>query len=116
MFTRGVRGATTVANNNKDEILTATQELLTEIVKKNDLQIDDIASIIFTTTPDLNAEFPAQAARKLGWQNTSLLCAREIDVPGALEKCIRVLLHVNTAKKQSEIINVYLKEAVNLRR
>ncbi|OGC23674.1 chorismate mutase [candidate division WOR-1 bacterium RIFOXYB2_FULL_42_35] len=116
MFTRGVRGATTVANNTKEEILAATQELLAEIIEKNNIEIADIASVVFTTTADLNAEFPAQAARKLGWEDTALLCAREIDVPGSLQKCIRVLLHVNTNKKQSEVVNVYLKEAVNLRR
>ena len=116
MFTRGIRGATTVANNSKEEIVTATKELLLEITKQNSFEIEDIASVVFTVTDDLNAEFPAVAARQLGWQDAALLCAKEIKVPESLVKCIRVLLHVNTEKRQKEIKNIYLKEAVNLRR
>lgn len=112
----GIRGATTVANNNKDEILAATEELLSEIQKRNQLLVPDIASILFTVTADLDQEFPAQAARKIGWDDTPLLCAREINVPGSLPKCIRVLLHVNSEKKQADLVHVYLKGAVDLRR
>ena len=115
MFIRGIRGATTVSLNNKEEIIAATAELLAEIVKQNNINVEAIASIIFTTTPDLNAEFPAQAARLLGWQDTPLLCAGEIAVPGSLKNCIRVLLHVNTDKKPQELQHIYLKEAVILR-
>lgn len=116
MPVRGIRGATTVKNNAKEEIVAATKELLAEILKKNDFKIDDVASVVFTTTKDLNAEFPAVAARELGWEITPLLCASEIDVPKSLAKCIRVLLLVNTDQTQKKIKNVYLKEAVNLRR
>lgn len=116
MFTRGLRGATTVANNSKAEILTATKELLIEMVKANDLKTEAIASIILTLTADLNAVFPAEAARELGWNDTALLCAREIEVPGSLPKCIRVLMHINSTQEQKDLRHVYLKEAVNLRR
>ncbi len=116
MQLRGIRGATTVKKDSKEEIISATRELLQEMVKFNDLNIDDIASIVFTTTKDLKAEFPAVAARALGWKDTPLLCAREIDVPKSLSKCIRILMHINTSKKPSEIKHVYLNEAINLRR
>lgn len=116
MTIRGVRGATTVKENSKEEILAATKELLTEILKANQFKVDDIASIFFTVTNDLNAEFPAAAARELGWNDTALLCSTEISVPASLPKCIRVLLHVNSSKPQKDINNIYLKDAVNLRR
>ena len=116
MKIRGIRGATTVKNNDKKEIIAATKELLQEIVAANKLKIEDIASIVFTTTQDLNAEFPAVAAREIGWADTPLLCAKEIDVPGSLAKCIRVLLHVNSEAEQKDLKHIYLKEAVNLRR
>ncbi|MBU0671722.1 MAG: chorismate mutase [Candidatus Margulisbacteria bacterium] len=113
---RGIRGATTVEKNAKAEILAATKELLTEIQRVNELQIEDIASIVFTVTQDLDAEFPAAAAREMGWQITPLLCNLEINVPGSLPKCIRVLLHVNSQKPQVEIKHSYLRAAVGLRR
>lgn len=116
MAVRGVRGATTVSINSKDKIMSATKELLAEIIKANQFKVEDIASIFFTVTKDLNAEFPAAAARELGWNDTALLCSTEIDVPKSLTKCIRVLLHVNTSKPQKDIKNIYLKDAVNLRR
>ncbi len=116
MSIRGIRGATTVANNNKEEIIAATRELLSEIEKKNQLKIEEIASVIFSTTKDLNAEFPAAAARELGWNETPLLCTCEIDVPKSLPTCIRILLLVNSDKKQNEMKHIYLREAVNLRR
>lgn len=113
---RGIRGAVTSESNTREGILAATKELLSEIVKSNQLNIEDIASIIFSVTKDLNVEFPAVAARELGWNETPLLCTCEVDVPESLPKCIRVLLHVNSDKKQEEMKHIYLKEAVNLRR
>ncbi len=115
MYCRGVRGATTVEENTAEAILTATKELLSLIVEANDLKSEDIASAIFTTTPDLTAAFPAQAAREMGWHNVALLDAQEIPVPGSLDKCIRVLIHWNTEKSPAEIKHVYLKGAQFLR-
>lgn len=112
---RGIRGATTVENNDAVEMLRETEKLLVEIIEKNRLKEDDIISIIFTVTNDLNAAFPAVAARNLGWTSVALMCTNEINVPGSLEKCIRVLLHVNTDKRNSEIKHVYLNNATVLR-
>ncbi|MCX8124073.1 MAG: chorismate mutase [Spirochaetes bacterium] len=112
---RGVRGAITVDANTKEEILQRTEELLRAIVTINKIQIDDIASAIFTVTDDVNAEFPAVAARNLGWLHIPLLCSREIPVPGSLGMCVRVLLHINTDKRQDEIVHVYLRDAKKLR-
>ncbi|MCU0640543.1 MAG: chorismate mutase [Candidatus Margulisbacteria bacterium] len=113
---RGIRGAITVTHNDKAEILAATKELLQKMVADNALVIDAIATAVFTATPGLNAEFPAVAAREIGWNDTPLLCTQEIAVPGGLPNCIRILLLVNTDKKPQEIKHVYLREAVNLRR
>jgi chorismate mutase len=115
MYCRGVRGATTVDHNDQAEILAATSELLLLIMSKNDLLVEDIASVIFTVTEDLDAVFPALAARQMGWNEVALLCMREIPVPGSLGKCIRVLLHVNTSRSASELQHVYLRGAVSLR-
>jgi chorismate mutase len=117
LYCRGIRGATTVERNDREEILAATKELLQLIIEKNELNKDDIASAIFTTTNDLDAEFPALAARStaIGWTDVALICAREIPVPGSLSKCIRVLLHVNTTRTNAEIQHVYIRGAVNLR-
>jgi len=115
IYCRGIRGATTVEYNNREEILSATTELLQLLIEKNDLHPDNIASAIFTVTDDLDADFPAVAARRLGWTETALMCAREIPVPGSLRKCIRVLIHVNTTRSAAEIQHVYLREAVSLR-
>ncbi|HTI13544.1 MAG TPA: chorismate mutase [Dictyobacter sp.] len=115
MYCRGIRGATTVKHNDREEILAATKELLLVLIEKNDLKAEDIASAIFTLTADLDAEFPAVAARGLGWTETALMCTREIPVPNSLGKCIRVLIHVNTTKSAGEIQHVYLREAVTLR-
>lgn len=112
---RGIRGAITVADNTAEEIFRGTKELLTTMVEANGLQTEDIASIFLTTTPDLNADFPASAARDLGWTLVPLLCAREIDVPTGMKKLIRVLMHVNTVKTQAEIKHQYLGEAGSLR-
>jgi chorismate mutase len=115
MFCRGVRGATTVAENTREEILTATRQLVALMVRRNEIDRRDVASAIFTTTPDLDAEFPALAARQLGWLDVPLLCSHEMAIPGSLSRCIRVLVHWNTDKPQSEIQHVYIREAEKLR-
>ena len=117
MPVRGVRGAITVDTNSKAEILQATRELLEEVIDRNQLiDFSEIVSAIFTTTPDLNACFPAEAARELGMGSVPLLCASEINVAAALPNVIRILLHVNTEKHQTEMIHVYLREAQSLRK
>lgn len=115
MATRGVRGATTVARNDRDDILAATTELLEVIVRLNGLRSEDVAYVWFTVTEDLDAEFPAFAARELGWTEVPLMCGREIPVPGALERCIRVLVSWNTAKSQREVRHAFLRGAKELR-
>ena len=115
MTVRGVRGATTADDNSRSAILNATSELLEEIVDRNDIEVDDIASVLFTTTADLNAEFPAAAAREIGWGNVALMCSHEMSVPNALNRCIRVMLLINTEKSAKDIKNVYLKDAIGLR-
>lgn len=115
MLVRGIRGATTVSANTREAILEATKELLTAMLQANEIQVDSIASAIFTATPDLNAEFPALAARQMGWTNVALLCGHEMSVPGSLPRCLRVLLHVNTDKPASQIRHVYLRGARVLR-
>ena len=115
MYCRGIRGATTVERNQREEILTATTELLELLIARNDLRAGDVASAIFTVTGDLDAEFPALAARMLGWSEVALMCMREIPVPGSLPMCIRILLHVNTERSAGEINHIYLRGAVNLR-
>ncbi len=112
---RGIRGATTVAEDTAAAILEATEELVREIVASNAFAAEDVASALFTVTPDLRAEFPAAAARRMGWTMVPLLNFTEIGVPGRLERCIRVLIHVNTERAQSEMVHVYLREAVALR-
>ncbi|MCD6358404.1 MAG: chorismate mutase [Dehalococcoidia bacterium] len=115
MWCRGIRGATTAEHNTKEAILEASKELLQEIVTVNEIDIDSITCIIFTTTPDLNDTFPATAARQLGWSNTALLCTHEIDVQGSMPMCIRVLVLFNTEKQASEIQFVYLRGTEILR-
>jgi chorismate mutase len=115
VWCRGIRGAITVSDNNKDSIGTATKELLQKMVKVNDVDVDDVACILFTTTSDLNAAFPAAAARELGWTRVPLLCGHEMNVPGSLSGCLRVLVLFNTDKKNEELVHVYLKGAVALR-
>jgi chorismate mutase len=110
-----VRGATTVERDTAEDILEATRELLEELIQRNDIQPEDVASAIFTTTPDLTAEFPALAARQLGWHDVALLCGHEMSRPGALGRCIRVLIHLNTTRSAAEIEHVYIRGAVNLR-
>ena len=115
MLVRGVRGATTVENNTRDEILTATRQLFALMIRLNGIEKEYVASAMFSVTTDLNAEFPALAARQLGWLDVPLLCTYEIDVTGSLKKCIRILINWNTEKAQSDIKHVYIKDAVRLR-
>ncbi len=112
---RGVRGATTVTANERETILGATKELLDQVVRRNGIAPADVASVWFTVTPDLDAEFPALAAREIGWTDVPLICSREIPVPGALGLCIRVLIHWNTDRAQSDIRHVFLHGARALR-
>ena len=115
MACRGVRGATTAQSNSRDDILAATRQLVALIIRRNGIDPVDVASATFTTTTDLDAEFPALAARQLGWLDVPLLCGHEINVPGSLRLCVRVLVHWNTDKSQSEVNHVYIKEARRLR-
>ena len=115
MLTRGVRGATTVEANTPEAILEATRELLAAMLKANELDVEYVASAFFTATPDLNAEFPALAARDMGWHNVALLCGHEMNKPGALPMCLRILLHVNTDRPAGDIRHVYLRGARVLR-
>jgi chorismate mutase len=115
MLCRGVRGATTADANTRDEILTATRQLLALMIRLNGIEPEDVGSAIFSLTRDLDAEFPALAARQLGWLDVPLLCTYEVDVPGSLRRCVRVLVHWNTEKPQDAIQHVYVKEAVRLR-
>lgn len=112
---RGIRGATTVPLNDSALIRERTQELLLAIAGSNDLATADIGSIFFTTTRDLNAEYPALAARELGWMDVAMLCAHEMEVPSGLEHCIRVLIHWNTTKSATELKHVYIRGAEILR-
>ena len=115
MKVRGIRGATTAESNTKEAIVQATKELLEELIEANDIEADDVASAIFSTTPDLNAEFPAVAARQLGWTYVALMCGHEMAVPDAQTFCVRVLILINTEKSPQELSNVYLRGAENLR-
>lgn len=115
MIVRGIRGATTVEEDTAEAILEATEELVREIVSANGIDSEAVASALFTVTPDLRAEFPAAAARRMGWTMVPLLNFTEIGVPGRLERCIRVLVHVNTDRAQREMTHVYLRRAVSLR-
>jgi len=116
MSLRGIRGATVAQENNAEAILAATRELLLAIREANPtLQLEDITSIFFTVTDELNAVHPALAARQLGWGNVPLICAREIPVPNSLPSCIRVLLHWNTELSQNAVKHVYLHQATALR-
>ena len=115
MAIRGIRGAITVENNTKEDILKETTTLLQDMMSQNDLDIDEIASVFFSVTQDVTADFPAVAARNLGLIHTPLLCLTEIPVPKSLASCIRILIQVNTEKKQQEMIHSYLKKAASLR-
>ena len=115
MTCRGIRGATTVDTNDREEILLATRQLLALMIRLNGIATEDVGSAIFTTTSDLNAEFPALAARQLGWLDVPLICTHEISVPGSLPQCIRILIHWNTETPQSQIQHVYIRNAKRLR-
>ena len=115
MTCRGIRGAISVDANTPEAIAMATCELLERIVTANDLTVDDVTSVIFTATPDLDAISPARAAREMGWVNTPFLCVQEMPVEGSLPCCLRVLLHWNTEKRADQIRHVYMGEARVLR-
>ncbi len=115
MHIRGIRGATVVESNTKDAILNETKVLLQRILEDNKIETDSIATIFFSVTNDLNAAFPATAAREMGFTHTPMLCFNEIDVPGSLRQCIRILVQVNSEKSQREMKSIYLKEATVLR-
>ncbi len=112
---RGIRGATSVTENTREAILAATRELLALLVERNAVEMEEVTSVFFTVTEDLDAVHPALAAREMGWHDVALLCAREIPVPASPPRIIRVLLHVNTALSQRDIRHVYLRDAVVLR-
>ena len=115
MICRGIRGAITIDANQQDLILAATRELLTHIVEANDLDVGNVASAVFTATPDLDAVPPARAAREMGWIGVPLLCIQEMAVAGALPRCVRVLIHWNTDRQQDQVRHVYLGGARVLR-
>ncbi|RFU37645.1 chorismate mutase [Actinomadura logoneensis] len=115
MAVRAVRGATQVDADDREEILAATTELVTAVMERNGLGTDDVISVLFTATPDLTAEFPALAARKLGFQEVPLMCASEIAVPHGLPRVIRLMAHVETDRPRSEVQHVYLRGATALR-
>ncbi len=112
---RGVRGATTVEANTREAILKATRQLLALIIRRNGIDSTDVASAVFTVTRDLDAEFPALAARQFGWLDVPLLCGYEVEVRGSLSSCVRILILWNTSKSQKEIHHVYIHDAVALR-
>jgi chorismate mutase len=115
MAVRGIRGATTADANTREAIFDATKEMLGEIVEANGVTSTEIAAVFFAATPDLNAAYPAEAARQLGWNAVPLLSFADLDVPGSVPKCLRVLLLWNTTRAQDEIAHVYLRGAVGLR-
>jgi chorismate mutase len=115
MKCRGIRGATTVDTNTGEDILAAARELLQEMIQANGFEEEDIASIHFTTTPDLNATFPAAAARELGLTQVPMLCGHEMNVPGSLPMCLRILVLINTEKSAGNIVHTYIKGAKELR-
>ena len=112
---RGVRGATTCDEDTREAILAATRELLVQVVERNGIVLRDVASALFSTSPDLTAEYPAVAARELGWRHVAMMCGHEMATPHGLERCIRVMLHWNTDRSPEEIRHVYLQGAVTLR-
>lgn len=115
MWCRGIRGATAVEENTREAIVAASKELLQNMIEANEVEIGDMACILFTATPDLNAAFPAAAARELGWTQVSLLCGIEMDVPASMPRCLRILVLFNTDKRNEEIVHVYLRGTEVLR-
>jgi chorismate mutase len=116
MAVRAIRGATQVDADDREEILAATRELVTAVMERNELHHDDVISILFTATPDLVAEFPALAARELGFGDVPLMCATEINVAHALPRVLRLMAHVETSRPRADVQHVYLRGAVALRR
>ena len=112
---RAIRGATTVDNDTRSEVITRTQELVDAIVTRNDIDGDDMISIMFTATDDIRSAFPAEAAREAGLTHVPLMCARELAIDGGIERCIRIMLHVYTTLSASELRHPYLHEARQLR-
>ena len=112
---KAIRGATQAEANSSDSISAATQELLLEMLKANQIRVEDVISVIFTVSPDLNAAFPATAARQVGFSDTPLLCAVEIGVPGALERAVRILMHCSVDASTLPISHIYLHGAKSLR-
>jgi chorismate mutase len=115
MAVRAVRGATQVVADDRDEVLAATAELLQAVLTRNGLTAEDLISVLFTATPDLRSEFPAYAARQMGLVDVPLMCAAEIDVPGAMPRVLRLLAHVETSASRREVRHVYLRGAAALR-
>jgi chorismate mutase len=115
MTVRAIRGAVQISADERDAILDGTAELVTEVMARNELTTDDVISVLFTATPDLTAEFPALAARKIGFQDVPLICATEIAVPGAMPRVVRLMAHVDTDRPRSAIQHVYLRGAAALR-
>jgi chorismate mutase len=115
MTVRAIRGAVQIEVNERDAILEGTAELVTEVMARNELTTDDVISVLFTATPDLTAEFPALAARKIGFHDVPLICATEMAVPGAMPRVVRLMAHVDTDRPRSAIQHVYLRGAVALR-
>jgi chorismate mutase len=116
MSVRAIRGATQVESNTAEAISAATQELIVQMLESNELTASDVISVLFTSSPDLDAAFPAAAARTVGFENTPLICAVEIDVPGALPRTVRVMAHVESPRTKDEITHIYLHGAKSLRR
>lgn len=115
MEVRGVRGATVASENTKDAIIEAARDLLEKMAQANGIHPEDVASVFFSTTRDLNADFPAVAARQLGWIDTALMCFHEMDVPHGLARCVRILIHWNTEARADQIRHVYIRGAEALR-
>lgn len=115
MAVRAVRGAVQVEADERELVLDATTELMSEVMRRNELTTDDVISVLFTTTSDLTSEFPALAARKLGFTDVPLMCASEIAVPHGLPRVVRVMVHVETERAKSELQHVYLRGAQALR-
>lgn len=115
MMCRGVRGATTAVDNTHEAIVSATRELLQTLIERNGINEDEVASVLFTTSPDLTAAYPAQAARQVGWWQAPLLGMQEIAIPNGLDQAIRILIHWNTTKSPDELVHVYMRGAERLR-
>jgi chorismate mutase len=113
---RAVRGATQLEEDAREHMLDRVAEMVLDVMAANDLEVDDFISVIFTATSDLHAEFPAYAARRLGFGEIPLLCARELEIDGSMQRVVRMMAHVETDRPRSEITHVYLHGAANLRR